>query len=175
MTRSETPKGRRAVIFDRDGVLNLDHGYVADPKQLDWIAGARAAVKRLNEAGVLVIVATNQSGVARGYFDEAAVDAFHAAMQSDLARDGAHIDAFYVAPHHPEAVTEAFRHSDHPDRKPNPGMVLRALADWDVDPERAVLIGDKSTDMAAARAAGVRGALFDGGDLDAFVRGLGIV
>lgn len=165
---------RAAVIFDRDGVLNLDHGYVGDPSRLEWTPGARRAIGRLNRAGLLVIVVTNQSGVARGLFDEAAVDRLHAIMRADLARDGARIDAFYVCPFHAEAIVAAYRHPDHPDRKPNPGLILKALADWAIDPGRAVLIGDQPSDLEAARRAGIAGALFPGGDLDDFLARLNL-
>jgi D-glycero-D-manno-heptose 1,7-bisphosphate phosphatase len=164
--------GRTAVIFDRDGVLNIDHGYVGEVDRLEWMPGARAAIGRLNRAGALVIVATNQSGVARGMFDEAAVASVHAAMQADLAREGARIDAFYVCPFLPDAKVAAYRHADHPDRKPNPGMILRAIADFSIDPARALLVGDKPSDLEAARRAGVRGVLFTGGDLKTFLEGL---
>ncbi|HEY7852792.1 MAG TPA: HAD family hydrolase [Caulobacteraceae bacterium] len=170
-----TDDGLKAAVFlDRDGVLNVDHGYVGEVARLQWIPGARAAVKRLNDAGLLVIVATNQSGVARGLFDLAAVDAVHAAMAADLAAEGAHIDAFYVCPFLPGAPVAAFAHPDHPDRKPNPGMVLRAIADWRIDPARALMIGDKDRDLEAGHRAGVAGALFPGGDLDAFIAGLAL-
>ncbi|MEP6967022.1 MAG: HAD family hydrolase [Pseudomonadota bacterium] len=162
------------MIFDRDGVLNLDHGYVGDPSRLEWTPGARRAIGRLNRAGLLVIVVTNQSGVARGLFDEAAVDRLHAIMRADLARDGARIDAFYVCPFHAEAIVAAYRHPDHPDRKPNPGLILKALADWAIDPGRAVLIGDQPSDLEAARRAGIAGALFPGGDLDDFLARLNL-
>ena len=165
---------RAAVVFDRDGVLNVDHGYVGAADRLEWVSGARQAVRRLNQAGVLVIVATNQSGVARGYFDLAAVARLHAVMQADLAVDGAHIDAFYVCPFHPEAKLAAFAHPDHPDRKPNPGLILRALAEWRIDPARALVVGDKPSDIEAGRRAGVAGALFPGGDLDAFLVAHGV-
>ncbi|HEX7759001.1 MAG TPA: HAD family hydrolase [Caulobacteraceae bacterium] len=164
----------RAVILDRDGVLNVDHGYVGSVDRLEWIPGARRTVARLNAAGVLAIVATNQSGVARGYFDMAAVDALHAAMAADLAADGARLDAIYVCPFHEDAVVEAFRAADHPDRKPNPGMILAALADFSLEPAAVILVGDKQSDLEAARRAGVRGLLFEGGDLEAFLDGLGV-
>lgn len=160
----------KAVFFDRDGVLNLDHGYVCEPERLDWISGAREAVTALNAAGVKVLVVTNQSGVARGYFTEAQVEEFHAALQAGLAEVGGRIDAFYVAPHHETAVEERYRHPDHPDRKPNPGMILRGLADWSLAPEETVLVGDKASDVEAARRAGVEGLRFPGGDLLAFLR-----
>lgn len=164
--------GRPAVIFDRDGVLNVDHGFVGDPERMEWVDGARRAVRRLNESGVLVIVATNQSGVARGMFDMAAVDRVHAVMQADLAVDGGRIDAFFVCPFLSDAAVPAFAHADHPDRKPNPGMLLRAMAEWDIDPDCCIVIGDKDTDLEAARRAGVAGALFEGGNLDDFLQPL---
>jgi D-glycero-D-manno-heptose 1,7-bisphosphate phosphatase len=163
------PSRRRAVIFDRDGVLNVDHNYVSEPEKLEWIPGAMRAVRRCNEAGVLAIVATNQSGIGRGYYDEAAMHALHEQMKADLAAEGAWIDAIYWCPFHPEAVSEALRHPDHPDRKPNPGMILQALAEWNLDPADVLLIGDKETDMEAARRARVAGHLFSGGNLEAFV------
>lgn len=162
---------RRAVIFDRDGVLNVDHGYVYEVDKLEWVAGAKRAVRRCNDAGVLAIVATNQSGIGRGYYDEAAMHALHDQMQADLAAEGAHLDAIYYCPFHPDAEDERLRHSDHPDRKPNPGMVLRALEEWSLDPADVILIGDKDTDIEAAERAGVKGFLFTGGNLDAFLSG----
>ena len=163
---------RAAVIFDRDGVLNVDHGYVGQVERVEWVAGARAAVRRLNEAGVLVLVATNQSGVARGLFDLEAVAAVHAKMQADLAVEGAHIDAFYFCPFLADAPVAAFAHPDHPDRKPNPGMILRAMAEWDVDPARSIIVGDAERDLEAGRRAGLDGILFPGGDLDDFMQRL---
>ncbi len=165
---------RAAVILDRDGVLNVDHGYVGEAARLEWVPGARAAVRRLNEAGLLVIVATNQSGVARGLFDLAAVEGLHGVMEATLAAEGARIDAFYVCPFLPDAAVAAFAHPDHPDRKPNPGMILRALSDWNIDPARALMIGDKASDLEAARRAGIEGMLFPGGNLDAFVATLAL-
>ncbi|MHB8528572.1 MAG: D-glycero-alpha-D-manno-heptose-1,7-bisphosphate 7-phosphatase [Caulobacteraceae bacterium] len=158
------------MIFDRDGVLNVDQGYVGEIDRFVWIAGAMAAIRRLNRKGVLVIVATNQSGVARGLFDLAAVDAVHERMRADLAIIGAKIDAFYVCPYHSQAIVDAFRHPDHPDRKPNPGMILKALGDWRIEPADALVVGDQESDLEAARRAGVAAVLFAGGDLDAFLR-----
>ena len=160
----------KAVFLDRDGVLNVDHGYVCEPERLDWIPGARETVATLNAAGIKVLVVTNQSGVARGYFTEAQVDVFHAALRAGLAEAGGRIDAFYVAPHHEDAVEDRYRHPDHPDRKPNPGMILRGLTDWSLSPEETVLVGDKASDVEAARRAGVEGLRFRGGDLLVFLR-----
>ena len=164
--------GPPAVFFDRDGVLNEDVGYPHRPEDLRWVKGAPEAVRLFNERGWRVFVVTNQSGVARGLFDRAAVDAFHQVMQAQLAAEGARIDAFYDCPYHPEAVSPLWRHPDHPDRKPNPGMILRAMEEHPVDRARSLLIGDKESDLEAARRAGVEGRLFTGGDLLAFVEEL---
>jgi len=160
---------RGAIFFDRDGVLNEDTGFVGRIADFRWIEGARQAVKMANEAGLLVIVATNQSGVARGYFEEADVRRLHDWMAKDLAASGARIDGFYYCPYYDHASVPAYRFVDHPDRKPNPGMILRALRDFGIDPGRAVMIGDKARDLEAARRAGVAGRLFTGGSLAAFV------
>jgi len=154
-----------AVIFDRDGVLNEDVGYAYLPAQIRWIEGAMAAVKAVNDAGLLAFVATNQSGVARGFYTEADVVALHAWMNVELGRiAGAQIDAFVYSPFHPDAPLEAYR-SDSACRKPRPGMILDLLARFPVDPARAVMIGDKDSDIAAAHAAGIKGVLFEGGSL----------
>ncbi len=155
-------------------MLNEDQGYVHRWADFRWIAGAREAVAAFNRAGWLVIVVTNQSGVGRGYYTEDAVHALHARMQADLADVGARIDAFYHAPHHPEAVAEAYRHPDPPMRKPNPGMILQALQDWPIDREASLLVGDKPSDLEAAHRAGVRAVLFEGGDLRAFLKALSL-
>ncbi len=169
--RDEVP-GRRvrpAAFLDRDGVLNVDRGYTHRPDELIWIDGAREAVLRLNEAGFYVFVVTNQAGIAHGHYGESDVAAFHARMRSDLAAIGAHVDAFYHCPFHPDAAVDAFRASDHPDRKPNPGMILRAMAEWPVDRRGSFLIGDRASDLEAARRADIAGFLFDDGNLDATV------
>ena len=171
---SVTAAGRPGVIFDRDGVLIVDHGYVGQVERLAWMPGARRAIRRLNAAGAAVAIASNQSGVARGFYDLAAVEAVHAAMAADLAAEGARIDAIAICPFLAEAPVTAFAHPDHPDRKPNPGMILRLIAELGLDPARTVVIGDKVSDVEAARRAGVTGLLYSGGDLDAFLveRGL---
>ncbi|MBD3837596.1 HAD family hydrolase [Brevundimonas sp.] len=158
------------AFLDRDGVLIEDSGYPHRDEDLKLIPGAAAAVRRLNAAGYLTVIVTNQSGVARGLFDEDRMHAFNALLLQRLADDGARIDAVYACPFHADAKVERYRHPDHPDRKPNPGMILRAVAEHGIDPARSILIGDRDSDMEAARRAGVEGLLFEGGDLDAFVR-----
>ena len=160
---------RPALFLDRDGVLNEDRGYVSRWEVFRWIAGAKQAVAAFNRAGWLVIVVTNQSGVGRGFYTEDAMHILHARMAEDLIEAGGHIDAFYHAPQHPDAPLDAYRHPDPPDRKPNPGMILRALAEWPIDKAASVLVGDKPSDLEAALRAGVRGVLFEGGDLAEFL------
>ena len=150
-------------------MLNEDRGYVHRWEDFRWIPGAKAVVAAFNRAGWLVIVVTNQSGVGRGYYTETDVHDLHARMGDDLAAAGGRIDAFYHAPHHPEAASETYRHPDPPDRKPNPGMILKALAEWPIDRGASLLIGDKPSDLEAALRAGIRGVLFEGGDLKAFL------
>ncbi|MDO9474398.1 MAG: HAD family hydrolase [Caulobacter sp.] len=163
------PSRRFAVIFDRDGVLNVDTGYCFDPDKLAWMPGAMDAVARVNRAGAVAVITTNQSGIGRGYYTEDQMHAFHAEMLRQLAAQGARIDKIYFAPHHEDAPEARYRVADHPDRKPNPGMLLKALADFAVPPSHAIMIGDKESDMEAARRAGVAGFFYRGGDLDAFV------
>jgi D-glycero-D-manno-heptose 1,7-bisphosphate phosphatase len=151
---------RPAAFLDRDGVLNVDRGYVHRPEQLEWIAGAPESVRLLNDAGYYVLVITNQSGVARGFFDEAAVISFHAHMQHALAEKGAHVDAFYYCPHHPEGMVKSFAMACSC-RKPRPGMLERATREWPIDKRESFLIGDKDDDLAAAAAFNVRGIKFD--------------
>lgn len=166
---SASPLQRPALFLDRDGVLNEDRGYVHRWQDFHWIPGAKEAIGAFNRAGWLVFVVTNQSGIGRGYYTEAQMHALHARMTEALAKAGARIDAVYYCPHHPQATLEAYRLADPPDRKPNPGMILRALDEWPVDRERSILVGDKPSDLEAALRAGVRGLLFPGGDLAAFL------
>lgn len=161
---------RPCVFLDRDGVLNRDHGYTHRPEDLDWAPGAREAVRLINESGRYAIVVTNQAGVARGYFEEPAVHAFHARMREELADAGAHIDAFYHCPFHEDGSVARYRIANHPDRKPNPGMLLRAMAEWPIRKQGSFLIGDRPSDLAAAASAGVPGVHYSGDEpLDALV------
>lgn len=160
----ENQKKRPAAFLDRDGVLNVDHGYVCRREDFAWIDGAREAVRFLNDSGYLVIVVTNQSGVARGYYEERDIGILHDWMNAELAAEGARIDAFYYCPYHPEGAVARYRQVS-PLRKPEPGMILQALEEWPIDPALSFLVGDKEADMVAASRAGIRGHLFAGGSL----------
>lgn len=163
------PMKRPGAFLDRDGVLIVDCGFPHRPDQLILIPGAAEAVKRLNAAGYVVVIVTNQSGVARGLFSEETMHGFNALLIARLAEAGARIDAVYACPFHAEAADDRYRHPDHPDRKPNPGMLLKAVAEHDLDPARSLMIGDQASDMEAARRAGVAGYRFEGGNLDHLV------
>ena len=155
--------GRRpAVILDRDGTINEEVGYLYRTEDLVWTPGAEDAIRRLNEAGRLVVVITNQAGVARGYYTEADVDALHAHMNAELARRGAHIDAFYYSPYHPEAAVERYRRVS-PCRKPGRDLYDRAVADLDIDARASAVVGDKASDLLPGRALGMRTVLVETG------------
>lgn len=161
---------RRPVAFlDRDGVLNRDGGYVHRPDQIAWIDGAVEAVRWLNDAGYYVFVVTNQAGVAHGYYSEDAINELHAWMQRELQRHGAHIDAFEYCPHHPDGKVEQYQQVSNL-RKPEPGMLTKLQSEWDTHVSGSFLIGDRDTDIQAARAAGIPGHKFPGGNLLEFVR-----
>jgi D,D-heptose 1,7-bisphosphate phosphatase len=165
------PRARRrpAAFLDRDGILNVDSGYVHRPDQVVWVDGAKETVRALNDAGFYVFVVTNQAGVARGYYEESAIGALHDWMAQALAAEGAFIDDWRYCPFHPEASVPDYRGA-HPWRKPNPGMIEDLIATWPVERAGSFLIGDKSSDIEAAQAAGLPGLLFEGGDLLEFLR-----
>lgn len=151
---------RPAAFLDRDGVLNVDHGYTFKPGDLELMPTASAAVRMLNDAGYYVFVVSNQSGVARGFYTEAAVKVFNSHLQELLELDGGHIDAFYYCPHHPDGVIKELAIQCRC-RKPAPGMLEQAARFRPIDLSRSFLIGDKDDDMAAAQAFHIRGVKFD--------------
>lgn len=155
---------RPAIFLDRDGTLNIDLGYTHRIADLVWQPEAREAVKYANDAGYYVFVVTNQAGVARGFYEERDVIAFHEAMQSQLYQLGAHVDAFEWCPFHIDGTVEAYR-QDSRRRKPSPGMIEDLVAVWPVDMSRSFLVGDSSDDMKAAEAAGLVGIRYTGGSL----------
>ena len=168
--QTQIPARRRrpAVFFDRDGVLNHDDNYVGSAKRFRWIEGAKRAVRLANERGYYVFVVTNQAGVAKGHYDELAVEELHKWIAAELREDGAYVDDWRYCPYHPEGSVERYR-SLHPWRKPQPGMILDLLDRWTVDGSRSVLFGDQESDRAAAISAGIQPYLFTGGNLLDFV------
>jgi D-glycero-D-manno-heptose 1,7-bisphosphate phosphatase len=173
MTLPNASRHCPAAFLDRDGVLNVDHGYVFRPEDLEFTPTAIEAVRLLNEAGYRVFVVTNQSGVARGYYTAADVERFHAHMDRELQAGGARVDRYYYCPYHPDGIVAEYA-IDHEDRKPSPGMLQRAIREWPTDLAASVMIGDKRSDMEAASRAGVLGVLVppDTCDLAAEVRGI---
>jgi D-glycero-D-manno-heptose 1,7-bisphosphate phosphatase len=171
LAQQEVPQllRRRALFFDRDGVINLDRGYVGTRDHFEWMPGARDAIRTATDAGWHVFVITNQSGVARGLYDEAAVTALHGWMTDEVRCAGGTIDDIRYCPFHPDGVVPAYRKvSDW--RKPAPGMLLDIMRAWELDRERCLLIGDQDTDLAAAEAAGIEALRFSGGNLLEFIR-----
>ena len=164
---------RPAVFFDRDGVLNVDHGYTYRQQDFIWIPGALQTIRYFNELGYLVFVVTNQSGIARGYYTEEDVQVLHEFMKQEVAKYGGHIDAFYYCPHHIQGKVPQYSLVCNC-RKPAPGMLLTAITEWDVAVEASVMIGDKISDMQAAETVGIRGYLFEDNDLYQFVLEKGI-
>jgi D-glycero-D-manno-heptose 1,7-bisphosphate phosphatase len=147
--------GNRALILDRDGVINVDHGFIHRVEQFEFIAGifelARFATGAL---GWPLIVITNQSGIGRGLFGEADYEALTRWMCERFRAEQAPIARVYHCPYHPQHGIGRYR-IEHPWRKPNPGMILQAAADFNLDLANSVLIGDRESDMEAAAAAGV--------------------
>lgn len=157
-----------AAFFDRDGVINVDHGYVHAAERFELVAGAARALRSCRDMGFLVFVVTNQAGVARGYYGEAAIATLHDHMRALLACQSAFIDDIRYCPHHPNGTVPAYaRACDW--RKPGAGMILDLACHWSVDLHRSFLVGDNMSDVDAARAAGIGGHLFPGGDLADFV------
>ncbi|KAF0215604.1 MAG: D-glycero-D-manno-heptose 1 7-bisphosphate [Geobacteraceae bacterium] len=142
---------RRAVFLDRDGTVNVEKEYLYLPEDFEFIPGAPQAIRLLKDAGFCVIVVTNQSGVARGYYDEAAVSSLHRHMDAELAKFGAKVDAYYFCPHHPQHGIGEYR-KECDCRKPLPGMLLQAAAEFAVDLTRSYIIGDKPADVEAGLA-----------------------
>jgi D-glycero-D-manno-heptose 1,7-bisphosphate phosphatase len=160
----------QGVIFDRDGVLIEDLHFTVRPEDIRWIPGAIDLIRMLNKRGVRTMVATNQSGVARGYFTEQQVRSFHEVMQQQLSEHGAHIDAIEYCPHHPTEGSAIYqKHCEC--RKPKAGMLNKLMDTYKLTPAATLMIGDRDVDMHAARQAGVVGFLYEGGNLmDAYLR-----
>lgn len=152
----------KAVFLDRDGVINVDKGFICSPQEITFIDGIFNFCRRAYEQGYYLIVVTNQSGIGRGLFSE---NDFHTLMEWIEARfekEDCPLTAYYMCPHHPEAGVGPYK-TVCECRKPKPGMILQAAREWEVDIGQSILIGDKPRDIEAGEAAGVRAAyLFSG-------------
>ena len=149
---------KRAVFLDRDGVITEEVGYLGDVSQLRFIPDSVKALHLFNQAELKVIIITNQSGVARGYFSEGVISEIHQEMNKQLSAEKAFIDAVYYCPHHPEGTVE--RYAIQCDcRKPGVGMIRQAAEEHGIDPRHSYLVGDKLSDVECAQRAGMRGIL----------------
>jgi D-glycero-D-manno-heptose 1,7-bisphosphate phosphatase len=147
-----------AVFLDRDGTINEQMGYINHIDRFHLLDGVTDAIRRLNIAGIPVVVVTNQSGLARGYFPESLLEEVHRKMELLLALDNAHVDGIYVCPHHPEAKEAKFS-VDCDCRKPKKGLFVRAARELGLDLARSYVVGDRWSDLKAAASFGARGIL----------------
>jgi len=145
----EPAEVRPVALLDRDGTILVDKVYLSDPDGIEFAPGALEGLRLLRDAGFALVLVTNQSGIGRGYFDEAALARVHARLDEMLAGEGLGLAAAYHCPHAPGEGCDC--------RKPAPGMVHRAMADFGFTPEEAVFIGDSDADMGAAEASGIAG------------------
>jgi D-glycero-D-manno-heptose 1,7-bisphosphate phosphatase len=153
-----------ALFLDRDGVINVDRGYVHRPDQFEFVPGVFELARFwARELGRPIVVATNQSGIGRGYFDERAYADLTHWMCGRFAAEGAAITRVYHCPYHPLHGVAEFRR-DHPWRKPNPGMILQAASDLALDLARSAIVGDKMSDIEAGAAAGIPVRILVGAD-----------
>jgi D-glycero-D-manno-heptose 1,7-bisphosphate phosphatase len=155
-------RSRPAVFLDRDGTLNREVNYLSDPAEFAWLPGSRRAIARLNQAGLAAVVITNQSGIARGLFDERTLESIHARMHATLADAGARLDGVYFCPHHPDFGSPPYR-AHCGCRKPLPGLLERAARELQLDLTRSWVVGDSGRDLAAGAALNLPGLLVETG------------
>ena len=158
-----------AIFFDRDGVLNVDVGYLYKIEDFQWIDGAIEAIKYFNDKDYYVFVITNQSGVARGYYREDDIHKLHQWMNEDLYKYSAHIDEFFYCPHHVKGIIKDYSF-DCECRKPKIGMIKKALDKYDIIFKESLLIGDKDSDIECAENAGIKGLKFNAEKLDFYLK-----
>ncbi len=150
---------QKAAFLDRDGVINIDKGYVSKIKDFKWIEGAIDALKILKENNYLIIIISNQSGVSRGFFSKQDVNNLHKWINVQLSEHNVQIDDFFFATELPEAHISKTR------RKPSPRMIDEAIKKYNLNRDNCFMIGDKDIDVLAAKNAQIRGFLFEGGNL----------
>tara|TARA_B100001057_G_C22714237_1_gene897070 strand:- start:167 stop:673 length:507 start_codon:yes stop_codon:yes gene_type:complete len=164
---------KSAAFLDRDGVINVEKGYVYRIEDFDWIKGAKEAIKHLNSIDYYVFIVSNQSGISRGYYDKEDVENLHIFINQELKEHNAHIDDFFYSPYHPDF------HSKYPElshlRKPNTGMLEIALEKWKFDKKRSFMIGDSESDIECATRFGIKSYLFKEDDLFKFIKNIEIL
>ena len=139
----------KAAFFDRDGTINVEKNYLYKVEDFEFIKGIPQLIKNYNDEGYIVIVVTNQAGIARGYYTEEDMNILHSYINEQLAKIGAHIDAFYFCPHHPDITGECNC------RKPKTGMLKKAIKEWNIDVTESILYGDKPWDIEAGEKCGI--------------------
>jgi D-glycero-D-manno-heptose 1,7-bisphosphate phosphatase len=155
-------KKPKVAFLDRDGILNVDKGYLYKIEDLEWMPGAKMAVELLCNIGYVVVVVTNQSGIARGYYTVEDMEKLHRHMAQEIFKAGGCISHFYYCPHYKDGVVPEYA-VDCNCRKPKPGMILQGLKDFHADMTESFVIGDSQKDIDAAHAAGLKGFLYMGG------------
>ncbi len=149
----------KAAFLDRDGTIARDVPYCSRPEDFELLPGVGEGIRLLNEQGFMVVLITNQSGVARGYFTEEMLCKIHQKMRGDLARYDAHIDAIYYCPHHPDDACDC--------RKPKPALIFRAAKEHHIDLDKSFFIGDMLLDVEAGHLTGSRTVLISPGETSA--------
>ncbi len=165
-------KKYKIAFFDRDGVLNsskINNGYIGNIKDFKWIPGAKKTIKFFKENGYKIVVVTNQSGVARGYFKISSIHKIHNHIQNELKKISTSIDEFYFCPYHKDGVVKKYKKKSIL-RKPNNGMYKLVEKKWGVDKKKSFMIGDQKTDMIFAKKSKIKGYLFSSGNLYNFIR-----
>ncbi|BBN80776.1 D,D-heptose 1,7-bisphosphate phosphatase [Pseudoalteromonas sp. A25] len=149
---------QKAIFLDRDGVINIDHAYVHKIEDFEFIDGVFEACQQFTAMGYIIVVVTNQSGIGRGYYDELQFAKLSEWMCEEFAKHQVNISKVYYCPHHPEKALPEFKR-DCDCRKPSPGMLTQAIAEFDIDVSQSVMVGDKISDIKAARAVGLSKAI----------------
>ncbi len=145
----------KALFLDRDGVINKNVGYVFSMKNFIWLKNVKKAIKYAYNKNYLIIVISNQSGVARGFYTENDVKKLHKEINKQLRKINCKIHDFFYCPYHPKYGSKKYK-KDSFLRKPNPGMILKAIKKWNIDKSKSIMIGDQKTDMIASKKAGLK-------------------
>ena len=155
----------KAIFLDRDGTINIEKNYLYKKEEFEFIAGMPKAIKKWNDLGYLVLVITNQAGIARGFYEEVDVDILHKHINRCLKKVSAHIDGFYFCPHHPTEGIGKYKVECNC-RKPNTGLLEKAIKDFNVDISKSYLFGNKGSDIEAGNRIGVQTFLVDSKSFD---------
>ncbi len=148
-------KNKKAFFLDRDGVINKDIGYVSNIRDFKWLKGSKKAIKFLNDHKYLVVVITNQAGIAKGHIKISELATLHKSINLQLSKNNAKINRFYFCPYHPNGIIKKYKKKSF-DRKPNPGMLLKAIKHYKLEKKNCIFIGDRRKDQIAAKKAKIR-------------------